>query len=287
VIQLRAIDGAARPGRDSTPGVQGARPLIEFSGVAKHFFVGGELRPAVEGVDLQVRPGELVTLVGPSGCGKSTLLNMAAGMFEPTRGTVRYGGKDVSGLNYSVGYMTQQDHLLPWRSVLDNIALPLELRGEPRERRIARAQDLIALVGLEGFERHFPTQISGGMKKRCALARLLAYDPETLLMDEPFGALDAQLRLGLQAELLRVVRRLGKTVLFVTHDLDEAISMGDRCAVFQGRPGRIAEIIDIDLPAERDLLTLRFEARYVELTQQLWTRMAPDLAREAGLRRDA
>jgi NitT/TauT family transport system ATP-binding protein len=287
VIRLRAIDGASIPERGSTPGVQDARPLIEFSGVAKHFFVGGELRPAVEGVDLQVRPGELVTLVGPSGCGKSTLLNMAAGMFQPTRGTVRYGGQDVTGLNYSVGYMTQQDHLLPWRSVVDNIALPLELRGEARDRRVARAQDLVALVGLEGFERHFPSQVSGGMRKRCALARLLAYDPETLLMDEPFGALDAQLRLGLQAELLRVVRSLGKTVLFVTHDLDEAISMGDRCAVFQGRPGRIAEIIDVDLPAERDLLTLRFEPRYVELTQRLWRRMAPDLARDAGLRRGA
>jgi NitT/TauT family transport system ATP-binding protein len=287
VIPLRAIDGGGRPARGSAPGAAGTRPLIEFAGVAKHFFVGGELRPAVEGVELTVRPGELVTLVGPSGCGKSTLLNMAAGMFGPTRGTVQYAGREVQGLNHSVGYMTQQDHLLPWRSVLDNIALPLELRGEPRDRRLARAQDLVALVGLEGFERHFPTQISGGMKKRCALARLLAYDPETLLMDEPFGALDAQLRLGLQSELLRVVRRLGKTVLFVTHDLDEAISMGDRCAVFQGRPGRIAEVIDIDLPAERDLLTLRFEPRYIELTQRLWTRMAPELAREAGLRRDA
>ena len=280
MIALRAIDGSRRADT-----VAAMRPLIEFSGVAKHFVVGGELRAAVEAVNLQVRPGEIVTLVGPSGCGKSTLLNMAAGMFSPTRGSVRYGGAEVAGLNYSVGYMTQQDHLLPWRSVVENIALPLELRGEPRDRRIARARDLVALVGLEGFERHFPSQISGGMRKRCALARLLAYDPETLLMDEPFGALDAQLRLGLQAELLRVVRSLGKTVLFVTHDLDEAISMGDRCAVFQGRPGHIAEMIEIDLPAERDLLTLRFEPRYVELTQKLWTIMAPDLAREAGLRR--
>jgi NitT/TauT family transport system ATP-binding protein len=285
-MRLRVIDRSARPEAGTTlPGVDGARPLIEFCRVAKHFFVSGELRPAVEDVDLRVQSGELVTLVGPSGCGKSTLLNMAAGMFGPTRGSVRYGGEEVTGLNYRVGYMTQQDHLLPWRSVLDNIVLPLELRGEARDRRVARAHDLIALVGLEGFERHYPTQLSGGMKKRCALARLLAYDPETLLLDEPFGALDAQLRLGLQAELLRVVRRLGKTVLFVTHDLDEAISMGDRCAVFQGRPGRIAEVLAIDLPPERDLLTLRFEARYIELTQQLWHRMAPDLAREAGIRR--
>lgn len=263
---------------------QAAQPLIQFQGAAKHFLVGGELRLAVERVDLDVREGEIATLVGPSGCGKSTLLNMAAGLFEPTRGRVLYGGREFTGLNYSVGYMTQQDHLLPWRSVRDNIALPLELRGETRERCLARAQELVTLVGLEGFERHFPSQISGGMRKRCALARLLAYDPETLLLDEPFGALDAQLRLGLQAELLQAVRRLGKTVLFVTHDLDEAIAMGDRCAVFQGRPGRIVQIIDIDLPRQRDLLTLRFEPRYLDLTRQLWTLMAPDLAREGGLR---
>jgi NitT/TauT family transport system ATP-binding protein len=285
VSKLRAIIPVAGTEHRRAQSAAGARPLIEFSEVAKHFFAGGALRAAVEGVNLAVRVGEIMTLVGPSGCGKSTLLNMTAGLFAPTRGTVRYAGAEVSGLNYSVGYMTQQDHLLPWRSVLDNITLPLELRGEGRERRMARALDLIALVGLQGFEHHFPSQVSGGMRKRCALARLLAYDPETLLLDEPFGALDAQLRLGLQAEVLRVVRSLDKTVLFVTHDLDEAIAMGDRCAVFHGRPGRIGEVIEIDLPRERDLLTLRFEPRYVELTQRLWTRMAPELAREAGLRR--
>ncbi len=133
------------------------------------------------------------------------------------------------------------------------------------------------LVGLEGFERYYPSQISGGMKKRCALARLLAYDPETLLMDEPFGALDAQMRLSLQVELLRISRQLGKTVMFVTHDLDEAIALADRCVVFRGRPGRIAEVITVDLPPERDLASLRFDDRYVRLTQHLWRLMAPEL----------
>lgn len=261
-----------------------APALIEFDGVAKHFIVDGVARPAVEDVQLAVRPGEVVTLVGPSGCGKSTLLNMTAGLFAPTRGTVRYGGRAVSGLNHSVGYMTQQDHLLPWRSALANVALPLELRGMTREARLARASELLALVGLQGFERHYPSQLSGGMKKRCALARLLAYDPQTLLLDEPFGALDAQLRLGLQAEMLRLVRELGKTALFVTHDLDEAIAMGDRCAVFHGRPGRIVEVIEIDLPRDRDLLKLRFDPRYVALTQRLWTRMAPELAQSVAAR---
>jgi NitT/TauT family transport system ATP-binding protein len=257
--------------------------LIEFRGVDKAFQVDSGLRPAVEGVELQVASGEVVTLVGPSGCGKSTLLNMTAGLFAPSRGEVRYAGAPVQGLNLKVGYMTQQDHLLPWRTVLDNIALPLEVRGLDRRAREARARELVALVGLEGFEAYYPSQVSGGMRKRCALARLLAQDPETLLMDEPFGALDAQLRLALQIELLRLVRALGKTVLFVTHDLDEAIALADRCAVFVGRPGRIMCTLEVTLGRERDLLSLRLDPAYVELTQQLWRLMAPSLVAGAAL----
>jgi NitT/TauT family transport system ATP-binding protein len=256
-----------------------AATLVQFSGVSKSFQVGGEWIPAVAGIHLDVRRGEIVTLVGPSGCGKSTLLNMTAGMFEPTEGQVRYRGEPVTGLNHQVGYMTQQDYLLPWRSVVANIALPLEIKGLARDQKNARLKELIELVGLQGFEKHYPSQISGGMRKRCALARLLAYDPEMLLMDEPFGALDAQLRLGLQVELLRITRQLGKTVLFVTHDLDEAIALADRCVVFHGRPGSIVETIRVDLPASRDLRRLRFDEKYVRLTQQLWELMAPDLSR--------
>jgi NitT/TauT family transport system ATP-binding protein len=225
-----------------------------------------------------------VTLVGPSGCGKSTLLNMAAGMFAPTSGTAYYRGQAIDDLNHQVGYMTQQDHLLPWRTVADNIALPLEIKGLDRARRSEQVASLIHLVGLDGFERHYPTQVSGGMRKRCALARLLAYDPETLLMDEPFGALDAQMRLSLQIELVRISRRLGKTVLFVTHDLDEAVALADRCVVFSGKPGRIAQILDIDLPPDRDLASLRFDFRYVQLTQHLWRLMAPAMAGEPAPR---
>ena len=257
------------------------RKLLEFRGVDKRFHVNGQWHPAVEGIDLDVATGQVVTLVGPSGCGKSTLLNMAAGMFGPSAGRVLYRGEELHGLNHRVGYMTQQDHLLPWRTVFANIALPLELRSLPRAEREQRTHELVHLVGLEGFERHYPAQVSGGMRKRVALARLLAYDPETLLMDEPFGALDAQMRLSLQAELLRISRRLGKTVLFVTHDLDEAIALADRCAVFRGRPGTIVDTIEVDLPAERDLTAIRFDARFVQLTQHLWRVMAPDLARAA------
>ncbi|HSV78468.1 MAG TPA: ABC transporter ATP-binding protein [Ramlibacter sp.] len=265
------------PGAKVMPLRTPARTLVEFHDVDKSFVVDGRTHPAVTGVTLEVRTGEVLTLVGPSGCGKSTLLNMTAGMFVPTGGRVLYRGEEVRGLNHRVGYMTQQDYLLPWRSVLANIALPLEIKGLAKVQREERTRELVRLVGLEGFERYYPSQISGGMKKRCALARLLAQDPETLLMDEPFGALDAQMRLGLQAELLRISRRLGKTVMFVTHDLDEAIALADRCVVFRGRPGRILDVIDVDLGAERDLTTLRFDARYVQHTQQLWRLMAPEL----------
>ncbi len=254
-----------------------AATLIEFRDVGKCFRVNGQDNHAVEAVNLSVAEGEIVTLVGPSGCGKSTLLNMSAGMFGATSGEVLYRGSPLHGLNHRVGYMTQQDHLLPWRQVFDNIALPLEILKTPRAQLRKRVDELVHLVGLQGFERHYPSQISGGMRKRCALARLLAYDPETLLMDEPFGALDAQMRLSLQTELLRISRRLGKTVLFVTHDLDEAIALADRCAVFRGKPGRIHALIGIDLPRERELGTLRFDPIYLRLTQQLWTLMAPDV----------
>jgi len=260
-----------------TPLRSAQRAVVEFRNVDKRFFVNGAWNTAVERVDLTVSQGQVVTLVGPSGCGKSTLLNMAAGMFPPSSGSVLYRGEGFVGLNTRVGYMTQQDHLLPWRTVFNNIALPLEIKGLSGAARDQRVHELIHLVGLEGFERYYPAQVSGGMKKRCALARLLAYDPEMLLMDEPFGALDAQMRLSLQVELLRISRHLGKTVMFVTHDLDEAIALASRCVVFQGRPGHIAEIIDVDLPAERDLVHIRFGTRYVQLTQHLWRLMAPEL----------
>jgi NitT/TauT family transport system ATP-binding protein len=272
---MSAVSLVASQGARLTPP---SEALIAFKGVSKRFHVDGRWHVAVEAVDLEVKQGEFVTLVGPSGCGKSTLLNMSAGMFAPTEGTMHYRGQTFKALNHLVGYMTQQDYLLPWRSITDNIALPLEIKGMSRRLRDERVAELITLVGLGGFERYYPSQVSGGMRKRCALARLLAYDPETLLMDEPFGALDAQMRLGLQTELMRIARRLGKTVLFVTHDLDEAIALADRCVVFRGRPGHIEQILEIDLPANRDLGALRFDARYVQLTQQLWRLMAPDLA---------
>ncbi|MGZ3341216.1 MAG: ABC transporter ATP-binding protein [Reyranella sp.] len=252
--------------------------LITFKGFGKTFSTkAGDLRAATD-INLTIGQGEFVTLVGPSGCGKSTLLNAAAGLFPPTDGQVLYRGKPVSGYNHSVGYMTQSDHLLPWRDVVGNIAVPLEIKGMGRREIADRVAELVTLVGLKGFEKSYPTQLSGGMRKRAALARLLAYDPDTLLMDEPFGALDAQLRLGLQIQLRRLCQRLNKTVLFVTHDLDEAIALADRAVVFTRRPGTVKRILKVDLPRDRNLMQLRHDRRYMELTAELWDLLAPSIA---------
>jgi NitT/TauT family transport system ATP-binding protein len=245
--------------------------MISFVQVGKMFQGANGPVTAIENVSLDVERGQIVTLVGPSGCGKSTLLNLLAGLMSPTTGQVLYAGRPVTGIHSDVGYMTQNDHLLPWRTISSNIAVPLEIRGLGGGAIRDRVRELIQLVGLVGFENAYPTQVSGGMRKRTALARTLAYDPQTLLMDEPFGALDAQLRTRLQGVLVRLCRRLDKTVLFVTHDLDEAIALADRCAVFSRRPGTIINEIDVDLDRDRDITRLRFDDRFVDLTKRLWT----------------
>lgn len=245
--------------------------MISFKKVEKSF--GGKNGPvlAIRDINLQVSSGEIVTLVGPSGCGKSTLLNIIAGLMPPTSGEVCYANKPVTGIHSDVGYMTQNDHLLPWRTIANNIAVPLEIRGFTTNAVKARVEELVETVGLIGFADSYPAQVSGGMRKRAALARMLAYNPRTLLMDEPFGALDAQLRTRLQGVLLDLCRRLNKTVLFVTHDLDEAIALADRCVVFSKRPGTIVREIEVDLPRERDLTAVRFDERFLKQTKKLWS----------------
>lgn len=259
-----------------------ARTIIEFRNVAKTFVTTDRTVEAVREISFTVEEGQLVTIVGPSGCGKSTLLNMTAGLFGPTEGQVQYGGAPVSGYNLKTGYMTQNDHLLPWRTVIDNIAVPLEIKNLPAKAIRERVGTLVEMVGLKGFEKSYPSQLSGGMRKRTALARLLAYDPETLLMDEPFAALDAQLRLNMQIELMSLSRELGKTVLFVTHDLDEAVALADRCLVFTPRPGTIRKVVDIPLPKDRNLMRLRHDPDYVRTTAEIWDLIAPTLAQTRG-----
>ena len=259
------------------PSVEFGPEIISFRDVGKSFVTSDGTVEAVRNVSLSVREGEFITLVGPSGCGKSTLLNMVAGIFPATAGTVTYRGAAVGGLNRKVGYMTQSDHLLPWRDVRGNIAIPLEVNSVPKAEIKDRVAKLIDLVGLKGFEASYPTQLSGGMRKRTALARLLAYNPETLLFDEPFAALDAQLRLRMQIEIRRIAHQLNKTILFVTHDLDEAVALADRCAIFTSRPGTIREIIQVPLPRERDLIRLRHDEHYIKTTARLWDEMAPSI----------
>ena len=262
------------PMPERSPGPQSSNLLAQFANVTKTFGQpGGQQMPAVVEVDLDIRTGEILTILGPSGCGKSTLLNMLAGIFQPTTGVVSYRGEPLRGLNRRTGYMTQADHLLPWRTIAGNVRAPLEIRGYRNVDADNRVSELLATVGLADFGRSYPSQVSGGMRKRAALARLLAYDPETLLLDEPFVALDAQLRLAMQSELRALCRRLGKTILFVTHDVDEAVALGDRCVIFSARPGRIRQIIDIELPRDRDLFALRRMPRFIELSARLWDLM--------------
>ena len=247
------------------------QPLIEYRGIARRFLSRSGTVVACEHVNLSVQSGEFLAVVGPSGCGKSTLLNMAAGLLAPSAGSVLYRGAPVASPNTDVGYLTQRDTLLPWRTVEDNVAIALELRGESREARHQRAHQWLARMGLEGFEKSYPAQLSGGMRRRVSLARTLAYEPETILMDEPFGALDAQLRLVMHDELLKLWTGTRKTIVFVTHDLAEALTLADRVAVFSARPGRIRAIETVDLPRPRDVFRIRFDPRFGELHDRLWS----------------
>ena len=237
---------------------------------------GGSVR-ALERVSLQVRDGEFVSLVGPSGCGKSTILRLISGLLSPTTGTVQLDGVPVHGVPPSVGFMFQHDALLPWSTAQGNVELALELRGISRRDREPRARTLLETVGLAGFEAAYPATLSGGMRKRVDLARVLAYDPSVYLMDEPFGALDAQTKVQLGAELLRIWDDLDRTVLFVTHDIEEAIGLSDRVLVMSRRPGHIKSEYRIDLPRPRDFYEVRFTARFQELHRAIWR----DLADEA------
>jgi len=261
--------------------------IVEFRNVSKVFFKGETRMHALRRVSLDVRRGELLAIVGPSGCGKSTLLNLAAGLMEPGTGEVVYDGKPVKNVNTQVAYVTQKDNLLPWRTVGSNIALPLEVglhRGITSHERRSRTAKALSMVGLEGFDRHYPSELSGGMRKRAQLARSLIYDPDTLLMDEPFGALDAQLKLMLQSELLKTWEGSGKTLIFVTHDLTEAISLADRIVVMSARPGTIRQIAEIKLPRPRDLLTIRFSPQFGHYFEYLWQALKQDFDKGEEMR---
>ncbi len=243
--------------------------LICAEGVNKTFIHGQREIRVLSGISLEIEQGSFVVLVGPSGCGKSTLLNIIAGLLPVTSGKVYYRDSQVVSPRLEVGYLTQKDTLMPWRSVERNIEMPLEIRGVKKTERAYIASELIWKVGLKGFEKLYPRELSGGMLRRASLARMLSTDPETLLMDEPFGALDAQLRLELQEELLSLWSGSGKSVLFVTHDIEEAVVLGDRVIVL-GTHGRIVLDEYIDLPRPRDATRIRFQLQFVEIYHRLW-----------------
>ncbi|SEJ07701.1 NitT/TauT family transport system ATP-binding protein [Azotobacter beijerinckii] len=224
---------------------------------------------ALEHFDLEVRAGEFLSVLGPSGCGKSTFLSILAGLAEKSGGSIRIDGRPLEGINANQGVVFQGYALFPWRTVLENIEVGLEIRGVGKTERRERAREYLELVGLGGFGARYPHEISGGMKQRVAIARALVYEPEVLLMDEPFAALDAQTREILQAELLRIWDARKKTIVFITHSLDEAIFLSDRIAVMTHRPGRVKEILEVPLPRPRPA-ELRNSEEFVHLRQRAW-----------------
>jgi NitT/TauT family transport system ATP-binding protein len=231
---------------------------------------------ALYGFDLDVNEGEFLSIVGPSGCGKSTFLNILLGLIKPDSGELLMHGKPIAGPGSDRAMVFQEFGLLPWRTAEANIELGLELKKVPAEKRRAVAGRLINLVGLAGFERHYPHELSGGMKQRVGLARALATDPEVLLMDEPFAALDAQTRDLMQAELLRVWREARKTVLFVTHQIDEAIYLSDRVMVMSKRPGRAKRTFAVDLPRPREY-EMRVAREFNDLKLEIWNTLKDEI----------
>ncbi len=249
-------------------------PLLSVEGVS-HYYRDAHPVHALEAVTLQAWPGEFVTLVGPSGCGKSTLLRILGGLIHPTRGEVRFAGERLQGPRPDIGMVFQHANLMPWRTVLANILLPLEIAGVPRKEAEARARDMLRLVGLEGFENAYPRQLSGGMQQRVALARALVRSPRLLLLDEPFGALDALTRERMNLELLRIWAHHRQTAVMVTHSIPEAVFVSDRVLVMTPRPGRIAGEVVVDLPRPRRL-DMMATAAFGRLTQAVRALIDPD-----------
>jgi NitT/TauT family transport system ATP-binding protein len=246
--------------------------VVELAAVTKRF---GTMT-AVGQLTFTVAPGEFVAVVGPSGCGKSTLLNMIAGLDAPTAGSVRLRGKVVDGPNINVGFMLQKDLLLPWRTIRANVEFGLEARPLKAAERRERALGELARCRLEGFADHYPRQLSGGMRQRAALARTLAIDPDVILLDEPFSALDAQTKLILQKTFAATIADRGITAVLITHDLAEAVAMADRIIVLSESPGRIVEEIDVDLPQRSDPLARRVHLRANDYVKHLFDLMKLD-----------
>jgi len=248
---------------------------LEYRNVTMHFagkHAGSEIT-AIRDVSFSLRDAEVVALIGPSGCGKSTLLNIGSGLYRPSQGEAYVDGERVTAPNAHVAFMLQKDLLLPWRSIIDNVTLGLEVQGRRLGERVARAHKLLQSFGLAEFAKYYPHQLSGGMRQRVALARTLAVDPTVLLLDEPFSAVDAQTRIVLQRDLASTLKRAGKTALLITHDLNEAVLMSDRVLVMSQRPGHIIDEIAIELPNRDNPIARRQYAKVGDYVASLMDRL--------------
>ena len=258
---------------------EGRAIAVGFYGVKKSFTKGANPLAVLNKVTLETAENELTCILGPSGCGKTTLLSLAAGLSTVDVGRVEFRGRAVSSVNTQVGYITQDSNLLPWYTVLENIELPLEIRkvGESAAQRRSMAQHWIDQVGLGGFENHYPHQLSGGMQKRVSIARTLVYDPEVILMDEPFGPLDAITKMTLQNLLLNLWQERRKTIIFVTHDLAEAILLGDRVVIMTRRPGTVKAVLPVAMARPRDAFGLTETPEYAAIHRQFWELMRSEV----------
>jgi NitT/TauT family transport system ATP-binding protein len=263
------------PMQDESTSTQNASSLgtysIELRDVTKRFLTPADkVFTAIRDINMAVAPGEFVAVVGPTGSGKSTTLGLISGLERPSEGSVKVMGKPVQGIDPRIGYVFQADAVFPWKNVLNNVATGPRFRGQPKAQALERARDWIARVGLSGFEDRYPHQLSGGMRKRVALAQTFINEPQILLMDEPFSALDVQTRTMMEDELLQLWSAYSASVVFVTHDLEEAISLADRVCVITSGPGTIKGIYTIDLPRPRTVAEIRFEPRFLQLYHQIW-----------------
>jgi NitT/TauT family transport system ATP-binding protein len=252
-------------------------PILVVDDIVKRFESPDGVLTAVDHVSFSVAPGEFVSVIGPSGCGKSTLFNVIGGLLDGYEGTVRVAGERVRGPHPAVGMIFQEESTFPWRNVIDNVAFPLEIAGLPKAERSERARRFVKLVGLDGFERRYPAELSGGMRQRVSMARTLAAQPKILLMDEPFAALDEQTRLLLGDKVLQIQQQLKQTTLLITHNITEAVQLSDRVVVMTYRPGKVKRVVEISLPRPRSSEIVSSEAfgRYVA---QIWS----DLREEAS-----
>ncbi|WP_414597241.1 ABC transporter ATP-binding protein [Achromobacter sp. F4_2707] len=248
--------------------------MISIQGVSKNF---GEFQ-ALQNVDLEIKRGEFAVLLGASGCGKSTLLNLITGFLSPTQGRIMVNGREVTKVDPHCGMVFQQYALFPWLTVLDNVAFGLKMKGIGKAERNETAKRFIDMVGLQGFEDKFPNALSGGMRQRVSIARVLANDPDVILLDEPFAALDAMTRQVLQDELLRIYEQSGKTIVFITHSIDEALLLSTRMLIMSARPGRIVTDLQNDLPMPRNA-DVQLSARYNELKSQIWGTVQEEVMR--------